>query len=63
LPLRCDRALRRAVHAQNVLYEAGIEVPVKCIQHTLYVRVSAHIYNEREDYRVLAAAVKGLAVA
>ncbi|CAG5130877.1 unnamed protein product [Candidula unifasciata] len=43
---------------QNILYnEFDIEVPVKSIQGHLYVRISAHIYNERSDYEKLAHAV------
>ena len=33
------------VRTQNFLYEMGIECPVKCIQQTLYVRVSAQILS------------------
>lgn len=36
-----------------------IEVPVKCIQGRLFVRLSAHIYNRLADYQHLAAAVRG----
>ena len=38
-------------------YEYNIEVPIKCIQSRLYVRISAHIYNEMADYQKLAVAV------
>lgn len=34
-----------------------IEAPIKTIQDTLYVRISSHIYNTLQDYRVLADAV------
>lgn len=37
-----------------------VEVPIKTMAATLYVRVSAHIYNVMEDYAVLAAAVQEL---
>jgi selenocysteine lyase/cysteine desulfurase len=37
-----------------------VEVPIKTIQSTLYVRISAHIYNTVDDYMVLAAAIKEL---
>jgi selenocysteine lyase/cysteine desulfurase len=43
------------LHAQH-----SIEVPVKCIQNTLYVRISAHIYNTLQDYQKLAEAVQQL---
>jgi selenocysteine lyase/cysteine desulfurase len=38
-------------------FRAAVEVPVKCIQGCLYVRITAHIYNEARDYEVLADAV------
>ena len=38
-------------------FAAAVEVPVKCIQGHLYVRISAHIYNEPRDYEILARAV------
>jgi selenocysteine lyase/cysteine desulfurase len=38
-------------------YEYHIEVPVKCVQGGLYVRISAHVYNELADYEKLASAV------
>jgi selenocysteine lyase/cysteine desulfurase len=37
-----------------------VEVPIKTMAATLYVRISAHIYNVMEDYAVLAAAVQEL---
>ncbi|XP_045197118.2 uncharacterized protein LOC123551905 [Mercenaria mercenaria] len=43
---------------QNTLYHKyNIEVPVKCVQQRLYVRISAHIYNEISEYEVLRDAV------
>lgn len=46
---------------QNRLYhECNIEVPVKCIQNKLYVRISAHIYNQIEDYQKLAKAMSAM---
>ncbi|CAF1276441.1 unnamed protein product [Adineta ricciae] len=45
------------VHAemiQNKLYhEFSIEVPIKCINEQLYVRISTHIYNSIEQYQIL----------
>eukprot|EP01102_Stenamoeba_stenopodia_P016438 TRINITY_DN574_c0_g2_i1.p1 TRINITY_DN574_c0_g2~~TRINITY_DN574_c0_g2_i1.p1 ORF type:complete len:696 (-),score=171.03 TRINITY_DN574_c0_g2_i1:1692-3737(-) len=38
-------------------YDFNIEVPIKCIQERLYVRISAHIYNELSDYQKLADAI------
>jgi isopenicillin-N epimerase len=44
---------------QNFLFfEHQIEVPIKCVQDQLYVRVSCHIYNELEEYELLAKALK-----
>lgn len=43
---------------QNYLYfQYSIEVPIKCIQNQLYVRISAHLYNNMDDYKKLANAV------
>lgn len=38
----------------------SVEVPIKTIQSTLYVRISVHVYNTLDDYKVLAAAVQEL---
>ena len=35
----------------------NFQVPIKVVQGKLYVRVSAHVYNELADYQVLADAV------
>lgn len=46
---------------QDVLHSRfRVEVPVKTLSSTLYVRISAHVYNTLDDYRVLAAAVQEL---
>jgi hypothetical protein len=53
-----------ATHAkmvQDALYAAGIEVPVKLLGRRLYVRISAMVYNELDEYRALADAVGGMA--
>ena len=43
---------------QNYLYfDSNTEVPVKCIQNMLYVRLSFHIYNNIDDYKKLAKIV------
>lgn len=44
-------------------YSARIECPVKCINRTLYVRISCMIYNTRVDYVRLADAVLSHAAA
>lgn len=35
-------------------FKHKIEVPVKNIHNRLYVRISAHVYNAKEDYLRLA---------
>ena len=42
---------------QERLYQMGIECPVKTIDNALYVRISAHIYNQSSDYIHLAHAI------
>ena len=39
---------------QDYLYDNFIEVPIKCIQGVLYVRISCHVYNEIHEYERLA---------
>ena len=45
---------------QDALYASKVEVPVKAFTGTLYVRISAFVYNELEDYQALADAVSSL---
>ena len=55
-----DDGAATSAHAkawQDWLYEQGVEVPIKCIQGLLYVRITAHVYNDAADYEALAAAV------
>ena len=33
------------------------QVPIKCVQSQLYVRISAHIHNDLQDYEKLAKAM------
>ena len=48
----------RSQMIQNRLhFEFNVEVPVKQIKQKLYVRISAHIHNEMQDYEVLRDAV------
>jgi isopenicillin-N epimerase len=47
-----------AKKVQDYLYDNKIEVPIKCLDATLYVRVSAHIYNHLPEYQVLADAIQ-----
>jgi isopenicillin-N epimerase len=46
----------QAVH-DRLWQKYHIEVPVMCIGQALWVRISAQIYNELEDYQRLAAAI------
>lgn len=41
-------------------YNHKIEVPIKCVEDKLYVRISCHIYNKIEDYVHLANVVLDL---
>jgi selenocysteine lyase/cysteine desulfurase len=44
---------------QDLLHSMhGIEVPIKTIQGSLYVRISAHIYNTLEEYAKLGDAIQ-----
>mmetsp|Transcript_114987 Transcript_114987/g.332247 ORF Transcript_114987/g.332247 Transcript_114987/m.332247 type:complete len:213 (+) Transcript_114987:3-641(+) len=46
-----------AKRIQDYLFDNFIEVPIKCINQTLYVRISCHIYNTCEEYSRLARAI------
>lgn len=43
-----------AKRIQDYLYDQFVEVPIKCINGVLYVRISCHIYNYLEEYVRLA---------
>jgi selenocysteine lyase/cysteine desulfurase len=45
---------------QDYLYHQKIEVPVKCVNGTLYVRLSCHVYNTLDDFRHLATTIHAL---
>jgi selenocysteine lyase/cysteine desulfurase len=45
---------------QDYLYHQKIEVPVKCVSGTLYVRMSCHVYNTLDDFRHLATTIHAL---
>jgi len=47
-----------AKQIQDFLYHHRIEVPIKCINGVLYIRISYHIYNRMEEYERLGAAMK-----
>eukprot|EP01006_Ploeotia_vitrea_P028305 TRINITY_DN61021_c0_g1_i1.p1 TRINITY_DN61021_c0_g1~~TRINITY_DN61021_c0_g1_i1.p1 ORF type:complete len:454 (+),score=38.37 TRINITY_DN61021_c0_g1_i1:59-1420(+) len=44
----------------NLFHVHHIQVPVKCIDDNLYVRISCMVYNNLEDYKTLANAVLNL---
>lgn len=46
-----------AKRVQDMLFDNLIEVPIKCINGVLYVRISCHIYNETSNYERLASVV------
>ena len=48
----------QAKAVQDFLYSNHIEVPIKCIDGRLYVRISCHVYNNTEDYEKLANILK-----
>ncbi|TYZ62267.1 hypothetical protein PybrP1_010235 [[Pythium] brassicae (nom. inval.)] len=58
-----EAAVATSAHAkfvQDTLHHAhAIEVPVKCVDGALYVRISAHMYNSLADYARLARVVLG----
>lgn len=43
-----------AKRIQDYLFDQSIEVPIKCIEGILYVRISCHVYNEISEYKRLA---------
>lgn len=56
-----DTSDRQAYGLQERLHhEFAIEVPIKCLENRLYVRLSAHVYNTPKDYQRLAHVMKTL---
>jgi selenocysteine lyase/cysteine desulfurase len=45
---------------QDYLFSQSIEVPVKCINGQLCVRVSCHLYNRPQHFETLAKAISSL---
>ena len=41
----------------RALLSGGLQVPIKCVEGQLYVRLSAHIYNDLPQYARLAEVV------
>mmetsp|Transcript_20234 Transcript_20234/g.58523 ORF Transcript_20234/g.58523 Transcript_20234/m.58523 type:complete len:509 (-) Transcript_20234:70-1596(-) len=46
-----------AKEIQDFLFHNMIEVPIKCVNGVLYVRVSSHIYNTTEEYEHLGRVI------
>ena len=42
-------------------FDYQVECPVKCIDGHLYVRISAHVYNQASDYVRLAECINLMA--
>ena len=54
-------AFEQAELIQNRLFhEHHIEVPIKCIDGKLYVRISCHLYNDIKEYEKLSDAILNL---
>lgn len=49
-----------AKKVQDFLYSQNIEVPIKCINGRLFVRISCHVYNRTSDFENLALAIQHL---
>ena len=47
-----------AKRIQDYLFQEHIEVPVKCIDGKLYVRISCHVYNRQQDFETLGLAIQ-----
>ena len=45
---------------QDYLHTQNIEVPIKCINGELFVRLSAHVYNDVDDFDILSKACSKL---
>jgi selenocysteine lyase/cysteine desulfurase len=52
-----DKTSTDAKLVQDFLYSQNVELPVKCVQGKLYVRVSCHVYNGVGDFEILADAI------
>jgi len=55
---RIDNTDKEAFQLQELLHhQNSIEVPIKCVDGKLYVRISSHIYNTLEDYEHLGKVI------
>lgn len=47
-----------AYQLQELLHhQHRIEVPIKCLEGKLYVRISCHVYNHLEEYKKLGQVI------
>jgi isopenicillin-N epimerase len=60
LPIAGPATPERAVELREQLLERRIDAPVQAIDGALWLRISAHAYNELEDYERLAEVVRKL---
>lgn len=61
LDTRMGNSDAEAYQLQELLHhQYRVEVPVKCLNGRLYVRISAHVYNELDDYARFAAILNTL---
>lgn len=51
---RASSTSNDAKRIQDYLFDQCIEVPIKCIEGVLYVRISCHVYNTIDEYEHLA---------
>ena len=51
------KCLRKCIFQMFMSWKCIFQVPIKCVQQKLYVRISAHIYNELAEYQLLADAI------
>jgi isopenicillin-N epimerase len=50
---------QQAFYLQEILhYEYKIEVPIKCLEKRIYIRISCHIYNNINDYLKIINIIK-----
>ena len=50
----------RAVELRERLLEQRVDAPVQAIDGALWLRVSAHTYNDLDDYQRLAEVIRQL---
>jgi len=58
LPFGHNKTSDDAKAVQDYLYDNHIEVPIKCINEELYVRISCFVYNTIQDFEILGEAIR-----